>query len=623
MKRGLNLSLKNKGLILVAVPLCFELIFIASLFLLMKHAERIEIRAKRAEEIIKITTVLSKDLMLSPGVLISSVSKTALPAYDAALFPVDFANLDDKAMFDQLSEDIKRQSDNLAKLLLEEQVNAYHVPELKRSIAQLLTVMEEARIMFSDPETTSVLKNLNIANAKSIFRRVKSANESINAQLGRIVPLELRTTGELSREINSIVELSGKWLIIGGLLNVAITIWMAIYFSSSIVSRISILINNSRRLANQQELIPRIEGDDELGELDSAFHQMAEQLTTLQKKERALIEYMPVGLVAVSGIGIIESVNPRMSEMFQLTGSAVGKSLKSFVSDSDYLSDESFMLSLMQNTFGRSTVVDAVRENGTTFKAEISLSLYDQDAVRKALVNFVDVTERFEMERLKREFTSIVSHEIRTPLTSMQLFVELLTMGRIGELTESGKKTAESVQFALQRLMRLINDLLRFEKMAAGKLELERENVVLADAVNEAIDSVNGLANQKGIQIEKSGRDSFTVEVDKDRIVQVLINFLSNAIKYSPTDSRIEVAVSEIDQFVEVRVIDFGEGIPADALERIFLPFEQARASDEKIKQGSGLGLSICKAIIEQHGGTIGCESEEGSGSQFWFHIPL
>ncbi len=136
-----------------------------------------------------------------------------------------------------------------------------------------------------------------------------------------------------------------------------------------------------------------------------------------------------------------------------------------------------------------------------------------------------------------------------------------------------------------------------------------------------AIQSVSSLAASSEIELESEDH-ALTVRADESRMVQVLVNLLSNAIKFSPTKGAVKLDAAQTDEGVTLSVVDNGRGIPADQLSAVFERFKQVQASDSANRKGSGLGLSICKAIVEQHGGKIGVESQSGKGSRFWIHLP-
>jgi CheY-like chemotaxis protein/anti-sigma regulatory factor (Ser/Thr protein kinase) len=262
------------------------------------------------------------------------------------------------------------------------------------------------------------------------------------------------------------------------------------------------------------------------------------------------------------------------------------------------------------------------RKDGSCFPVSYtSTPLVDGDAITGAVVVFRDITTRREVERIKDEFISVVSHELRTPLTSIRASLGLLESGALGTLPEEGRRMVEIAVRNSDRLGALINDILDLERLEAGKIQLNLEEVPLAAVVERSLESVRGFAEQQGITFAAPPTEARVV-ADADRLVQVLVNLLSNAVKFSPPSGTVDVEVAESDGHAEVCVRDQGRGVPAHRREALFERFEQVESSDSRQKGGTGLGLAICKAIVEQHGGKIGVRSEPGRGSTFWFRIP-
>lgn len=223
-------------------------------------------------------------------------------------------------------------------------------------------------------------------------------------------------------------------------------------------------------------------------------------------------------------------------------------------------------------------------------------------------------------EQTKAEFISMISHDLRSPLTSLQFTFALAEKGAFGEMNEKGKERFSKAEHTVDRLVKLINELLDIEKMEAGMLSMVPAPEELDAIVKRAFDSVSGLAEKKSIELSAPA-SSLKVNVEGDRIVQVLVNLLSNAIKFSPENSQIVVSASELPTGVKVTVADQGRGIPKEKLKEVFDRFAQVEHADATTHGGTGLGLAICKAIIEGHGGIISVDSDEGVGSRFWFVI--
>jgi signal transduction histidine kinase len=197
----------------------------------------------------------------------------------------------------------------------------------------------------------------------------------------------------------------------------------------------------------------------------------------------------------------------------------------------------------------------------------------------------------------------------------------LLSVGALGSLPEQAKKVVTIAERNTIRLITLINDILDIEKLESGKLDMVFEVISMGNVLERSSESVRAFAEQNGIVLQMIPSTA-SVYADGDRLVQVLVNLISNAVKFSPKDAAVTVRVEEIPNWIEVKVIDRGRGIPEKFKNSLFQRFQQVEASDAKKKGGTGLGLAICKGIIEAHGGNIGVDSEEGKGSVFWFRIP-
>lgn len=226
-----------------------------------------------------------------------------------------------------------------------------------------------------------------------------------------------------------------------------------------------------------------------------------------------------------------------------------------------------------------------------------------------------------QLEQRKREFVSMVSHDLRSPLMSVEMTLGLFNEGLLGEVNANGKKRLTAAQNNISRLMNLIRELIDVEAMETGNLNLERTNCCIDDIFQYSFQSIQSLAENKNIEI-KFQESNLYVNADADRIVQVITNLCSNAIKFSPENSTITLQAIEAGEMTRVSVIDQGRGIPEALQPSIFDRFKQVEKADRTEKQGSGLGLAICKSIVEAHGGNIGLISKEKQGTEFWLTLP-
>ena len=264
------------------------------------------------------------------------------------------------------------------------------------------------------------------------------------------------------------------------------------------------------------------------------------------------------------------------------------------------------------------------RKDGTTIPVEyVASPLIDEGQIAGMVVAFQDISERRRLERMKDEFISTVSHELRTPLTSLRASLGLISSGSLDKRPEKQKQMLEVAIGNCDRLVRLVNDILDFDKVEKGGLPLHREVLRVSDILRRAADVEHDAALKAQITFRFDVSSKLLVDVDLDRILQVLAELVSNAIKFSPPQTIIKLGAQAVDNDeVCVVVEDQGRGIAQEKLDMIFERFQQGDASDSRALGGTGLGLAICRRIVQQHGGKIWVESEPGKGSRFLFTLP-
>jgi signal transduction histidine kinase len=233
-----------------------------------------------------------------------------------------------------------------------------------------------------------------------------------------------------------------------------------------------------------------------------------------------------------------------------------------------------------------------------------------------------DVTQQRELERMKREFISIISHEIRTPLSSIRGALGLVATGVLDDDPQTAKEMLSIANNNIERLVRLVNDVLALNRLESGQVELKEQWCEAATLMQQAFSSVQNLAEANQVDL-RSSTGNIQVWADPDWLVQVLVNLINNAVKFSPAGATVSVNVEPQPQQVLFRVTDQGRGIPTEKLESIFGQFQQVNMSDSRQKGGTGLGLSICRLIVQLHGGRIWAESELRRGSKFYFTLPI
>ena len=230
--------------------------------------------------------------------------------------------------------------------------------------------------------------------------------------------------------------------------------------------------------------------------------------------------------------------------------------------------------------------------------------------------------ERDQLDRMKDEFVLTASHELRSPLTSVQGFAELLLLER-EQLSPKQAETVEVILDNTRHLVRLLNDLLDLARSDAGRLTIKPMPTEAAGLIEDAVRTMRAQFDSRGQRLDlEIGPDLPEIEADRDRILQVLVNLLTNANEYCPERATIGVKVRRADAEVEIEVIDNGPGIPEQQLEHIFERFTRGDAGETQRVGGTGLGLAISKSLIELHGGTIEAESTPGLGATFRIRLP-
>lgn len=260
------------------------------------------------------------------------------------------------------------------------------------------------------------------------------------------------------------------------------------------------------------------------------------------------------------------------------------------------------------------------------------ISTTNEGKVKGFFALTTDISDRIAIERMKDEFISVVSHEMRTPLTSIHSSLKILATGKLGRLSEKGQRMLNIADEQTERLVRLVNNVLDLQSMHSGQVKMNKQACKVTELILEAAQTMQTMAQQQGVKLFVESVP-FVVWADRDYIVQTLTNLLSNAIKFSSPSSTVWLSAKREQHqeiinrqktisYVTFQVKDQGVGIPSNKLETIFERFQQVDSSDSRKKGGTGLGLTICRQIVEEHGGKIWAESCLGQSSTFYFTLP-
>ncbi len=370
-----------------------------------------------------------------------------------------------------------------------------------------------------------------------------------------------------------------------------------------------------------------IEEPTEVAELARSFNSLADglemtlgELEQEQARLRGILASVGEGIIAVDDRGRLALLNPQAAELLdvaqeKVVGSMVGE------------------LPLPEGIVGLFT--ECLRTN------RLCSTEFELDDPRRQLALHVapvrtgegegwgavavvrDITAERRLEHMRRQFISDASHEIRTPLTSIGGFAAAIADGTAAT-PEERTRSATLIVREVERLTRLVNDLLSLSKIESGAVKLNMELLDVSDSVRAAVESFAGQAQEYGARIDLDlPGDLPRVRADPDRVYQVVVNLLSNALRFNRAGGRIAISARPDNGFVRVAVRDSGPGIPADQLPRIWERFHRADSSRSRRDGGTGLGLAIVRSIVEAHGGKVSAESELGTGATFSFTLPV
>ncbi|EWC42380.1 PAS domain S-box protein [Stutzerimonas stutzeri] len=376
------------------------------------------------------------------------------------------------------------------------------------------------------------------------------------------------------------------------------------------------------------------ERDESAGWCDGFLWDVTDQVLAkeeMQARERylsMLIDNVVDAIIIIDARGIIETFNHAAEQIFGYSSAEVlGRNLSMLMPEPDRSAHDGYL----QNYERRGTSqaleqnreLTAVRRTGETFTIELRVSQISHHGEHKFIGLVRDITERKRIERMKSELVSIVSHELRTPLTSISGALGLIVGGALGEPLPAMRQMLGIAHQNSLRLGRLVGDLLDMDKLVAGKMALDLRVHSLPGQVQQAVAANQGYAAKHGVELELLQVPDVQLVADDDRLQQVLANFISNAVKFSPRGGSVSLGAEQRDAWVRIWVRDQGPGIDPEFHRRIFQKFSQADSSDTRQKDGTGLGLAISKELIEHMHGRIGFDSEPDQGACFWCELPV
>lgn len=349
---------------------------------------------------------------------------------------------------------------------------------------------------------------------------------------------------------------------------------------------------------------------------DASENRRFETLLIEQEKQiRESLDNMPVGIITIGDDARIQTANKTALTFFG-DNELHGKNLDNLVTP---LADSRTVSALLMAGTD-SSIRCTTTETGERRFVDLTVGQEQREKDQRIVVLFEDATERVRLQRMKNDYVNLLGQRLRDPLARVRGIIS--AQGKTDGLAQPKQQQRIVRTVAnIDRLLKLIDELLDIEKLATGKLVDELTPCAVNNIVNSAVNAVRDHAELQKLTLT-SQSSNCSVLADEQRLIQVLVNLLTNAIKYSPANTTILVEQEDLGEDIEIRVVDQGRGLPADMHEKIFESYVQVQKSDAKRGKGTGLGLAICKQIVEKHGGRIGVTSEEGNGSCFWIRLP-
>ncbi|MBX9685786.1 MAG: PAS domain S-box protein, partial [Candidatus Obscuribacterales bacterium] len=588
-----------RGLNLVGVPFILELLLIIGLGLLLQESDRAQLKESVYR---KIAASNAKLLLLTteaPYFLISSIR---------------FASDDIFKIYQAKHDQIKADQKELIALLQKTPDMADGAAEVQENIDHIMTVLEgiaearKARL----PQMLGKLAEV----IESYEQEKGSAIENLAKMLraGEIRTREIQKQRALVRKKQS------ELLLLGIAANLIAGVYLAFFFRNGISARLGTIRKNTVLLSKGEELEKPISGEDEIAQLDQAFHAMDRELKSAAEREKKLFNDASDVICVLDYRNQFQKINKAAE---RLLGYSHEQLLSMTLSDIVMPEDMNAMLD--QIAHGKLSGEAFAFENRLRTAAglfiEVSWSNFWSRSDNLLYCVVHDVSERKRTERSKKKFLAMISQDLKKPLAAMSASVATLLDSRSESVSLQAQEKLQVAAKNLRRLLGLVNELLQVAEMDSSSIDISKERCDTRELLIQSVQEVESLAEKSGVKLEVlSEHEEWSV--DPNRIVQVLVNLLSNAIKFSPAGQTVTLSSSRKGDMVEIRVQDRGRGVPESHKEKIFEKFQQVEAADGKRKAGTGLGLPICKQIIEDHGGSIGVESREGMGSCFWFMLP-
>ncbi|MBS1990608.1 MAG: PAS domain-containing protein [Cyanobacteria bacterium SZAS LIN-3] len=602
-------SLRTKIFILISVPLVLQLALIAAVAYLQNQAEEEARKAEVARRISDEVLELTRDIL--------SVKSNFGTPDSVHLNPVMGSK------YQTLTESIEAHFNQLRRLTRE---NPEQLRSLNRAINNMYEGERELTIARSEYRQA---KRSGSANLTPAWAKLNASTMALSRELlslGDAGKALAQASPERQRKFREDVQ---TLLIAGGCANIALSLLLGLLLARSIVNRLNVINDNSYRLASNRPLNEPLSGGDEIARVDKIFHQMASDMKNAASKERAILESAYDCICSFDTDLKFVSANPACESLFAISDENIlSTPLTDYLDAGDTEKACAFRDQAMLGKSPKPLKITIRRTDGEPRQALWSARWAPMEGSKGELYSiFHDVTEQSHAEQLRQDVVAMVTHDLRTPLMTVEICLDMLEtlFSKNPALTanpqDKSLKHLAGAKRSCNRMMLLIGDLIDIEKIKSGMMAINLQPVSAAEIFEQVMEESAALATETGVLLKIKPTKS-VVMADRQMLHRVLINLVSNAIKFTPKGGSITLSAHNSGTTVTFSVRDEGSGIPPEMLKKVFDRFQQAANQTSRSRGGSGLGLTICQAIVHLHRGQIWVESTEGEGSQFFFTLP-
>jgi PAS domain S-box-containing protein len=594
----MRITLSRKAIILVAIPLAFELLFVSTLMVMIHQLDGERGREAHAREL---TSHLNKLLRL----LLERGSTLLLHSFTQ------------EQVFRDRGQNLREEVDKERTLIhaLVEQS-----PPERQAINSIDTLVDNCNSDVS--RSTEFLYQGAKAQAAAIWIRLTPKLSQLCKNVDAIVAeqqtIEIAKKDSLAM-LRARVEMA---IYIGIFFNIILAIWLVLYFNRGTSKRLDVLIDNTYRLAMHRELSPPLDGEDELAQLDRTFRSMSESMLELRQRETAVIQRAADVICSINPVAKFITVNPACTKQWGYeVDDLVGNHISGVIAPDELEKVLQQLAAIQKDAKSEATFECKIQaKDGELKPSAWSVQWSGEEKSIFCVVH--DISERVALERLKNDFLAMASHDLKVPLASIRMLHKMLLVGVYGPVSDQAKEKLTEAQINTERLLALIQGLLDMERLESNPLELKTEPIFVDDIIDSALKSVAGFAEQQSVNLQVQPHDNLKLAVDGDKLVQVMVNLLSNAIKFSPAGESVTITVERTASNLMLTVNDRGPGVPPELEQVIFEKFKTFAGANNANRSGTGLGLAICKLLVERHDGEIGLNAKNGEGTTFFVKLP-